>query len=158
MENLNNSIIINSSVELDRNIKNLCFTDKMKVDLAQVNANNLSSVITPEFEKENFSKINLWEHEYNYVKEFVDRNIITKELLARKDKSAFFYNDSAVIMINGKNHIEIKSTASGLELEKEYKIVDGYIKPIFNACTASGRGCAALILPEFPGNITIRLA
>lgn len=41
---------------------------------------------------------------------------------------------------------------------KEYKIVDGYIKPIFNACTVSGRGCAALILPEFPGNITIRLA
>lgn len=41
---------------------------------------------------------------------------------------------------------------------KEYKIVDGYIKPIFNACTASGRGCAAHILPEFPGNITIRLA
>ena len=125
MENLNNSIIINSSVELDRNIKNLCFTDKMKVDLAQVNANNLSSVITSEFEKENFSKINLWEHEYNYVKEFVDRNIITKELLARKDKSAFFYNDSVVIMINGKNHIEIKSTASGFEIEKEYKIVDG---------------------------------
>lgn len=41
---------------------------------------------------------------------------------------------------------------------KEYKIVDGYIKPIFNACLASGRGCAAYILPEFPGNITMRLA
>lgn len=41
---------------------------------------------------------------------------------------------------------------------KEYKIVDGYIKPVFNACLVSGRCCAAYILPEFPGNITIKLA
>ena len=41
---------------------------------------------------------------------------------------------------------------------KEYKIADGYIKSVFNACLTFGRGCAAHILPEFPGNITIRLA
>jgi len=42
---------------------------------------------------------------------------------------------------------------------KEYKIVDGYIKPIFNYCTKSGkRGTSYQALPEFPGNITIRLA
>ncbi len=125
MVSLNSSIIINSSVELDRNIKNLCFTDKMKADLAQVNAKNLSAVIISEFGEEKFSKINSWEHEYNYVKEFVGKNIISKELLARRDKSAFFYNDSAVIMLNGKNHIGIKSTVNGLNLEEEYKIVDG---------------------------------
>ena len=42
---------------------------------------------------------------------------------------------------------------------KEYKIVDGYIKPVFNYCTKSGkRGSSYYIIPEFPGNITIRLA
>lgn len=42
---------------------------------------------------------------------------------------------------------------------KEYKIVDGYIKPIFNYCTKSGkRGTSYQALPEFPGNITMRLA
>ena len=42
---------------------------------------------------------------------------------------------------------------------KEYRIVDGYIKPVFNRCLPSGkRGCAVYNMPEFPGNITIRLA
>lgn len=42
---------------------------------------------------------------------------------------------------------------------KEYKIVDGDIKPIFNLCTKSGmRGAAYLTKENFPGNITIRLA
>ena len=42
---------------------------------------------------------------------------------------------------------------------KEYRIVDGYIKPIFNNCLPSGRrGCAVYNMPEFPGNITMRLA
>ena len=55
----------------------------------------------------------------------------------------------------------VRVTCEGEETRaylKEYKIVDGYIKPVFNTCLASGRGCAAHILPEFPGNITIRLA
>lgn len=42
---------------------------------------------------------------------------------------------------------------------KEYKIVDGYIKPIFNYCYPSGkRGTSYQALPEFPGNITMKLA
>ena len=42
---------------------------------------------------------------------------------------------------------------------KEYKIVDGYIKPVFNSCLKSGkRGSSYYDIPEFPGNITMRLA
>ena len=43
---------------------------------------------------------------------------------------------------------------------KEYKIVDGYIKPIFNYCNPKTgmRGTSYQSLPEFPGNITMRLA
>ena len=42
---------------------------------------------------------------------------------------------------------------------KDYKIIDGYIKPIFNYCDTNGKRCAAyLTRDEFPGNITIRLA
>ena len=42
---------------------------------------------------------------------------------------------------------------------KEYKIVNGYIKPIFNTCYKNGkRGSAYHIREAFPGNITMRLA
>ena len=43
---------------------------------------------------------------------------------------------------------------------KEYKIVEGYIKPIFNYCSpkTGKRGTAYQTLSEFPGNITMRLA
>ena len=42
---------------------------------------------------------------------------------------------------------------------KEYKVVDGYIKPIFNYCTKIGkRGSAYYNMPDFPGNITMKLA
>ncbi len=42
---------------------------------------------------------------------------------------------------------------------KEYKIIDGYIRPIFNHCTKSGiRGAAVCTKEIFPGNITMRLA
>ena len=42
---------------------------------------------------------------------------------------------------------------------KEYKIVEGYIKPIFNYCLKSGkRGACYQTISEFPGNITMKLA
>lgn len=43
---------------------------------------------------------------------------------------------------------------------KEYKIVNGYIKPIFNYCNPESgrRGVAVATVPSFPGNITMRLA
>lgn len=42
---------------------------------------------------------------------------------------------------------------------KEYKIVEGYIKPIFNYCLKSGkRGTSYQTVSEFPGNITMKLA
>jgi hypothetical protein len=42
---------------------------------------------------------------------------------------------------------------------KEYKIVDGDIKPIFNECLKDGsRGNSYRDISNFPGNITMRLA
>lgn len=43
---------------------------------------------------------------------------------------------------------------------KDYKIVNGYIKPIFNGCSprTGMRDLACRELKEFPGNITMRLA
>lgn len=42
---------------------------------------------------------------------------------------------------------------------KEYKIVDGDIRPIFNHCTKNGnRACSHITKDSFPGNITMRLA
>ena len=43
---------------------------------------------------------------------------------------------------------------------KEYKIVEGYIKPVFNYCNThtGGRSGSWINMPDFPGNITMRLA
>ena len=42
---------------------------------------------------------------------------------------------------------------------KEYNIVNGYIKPVFNRCDEHGkRTCAYITFTEFPSNITMRLA
>lgn len=41
---------------------------------------------------------------------------------------------------------------------KEYNIINGYIKPVFNKCSESGkRLCAYITVTEFPDNITMRL-
>ena len=40
---------------------------------------------------------------------------------------------------------------------KEYKIVDGYIRPVFNNLTRDGRrGCASITKESFDGNISMR--
>lgn len=42
---------------------------------------------------------------------------------------------------------------------KEYRIINGYIKPVFNKCNKEGkRICAYITYTEFPGNITMKLA
>lgn len=119
-------IVICSSVQLARNIKDNLFTDKLRVDIARKNVDDIYEILNENCENEEFQLIKLWEQEYNYVKGFIEKNFITKKLLDRKDKGAFIINEENTlsVMVNEEDHIIIKSISDGLNLLEEYKYVD----------------------------------
>lgn len=113
-------IVISSSIEILRNIKNLDFTDNLDADIAKGNINNIYELISNKFKEENFQLVKLWEDKLN--NELIEKKIINKEIIKRKEKAAFLYNkDSTLsIMLNGEDHITIKCTLDGLNLKEEY--------------------------------------
>ena len=88
--------------------------------------------------------------------EYLDKlNDLTHQIKMLKDKYITSNN-----CIPPGNYVIV--TCNGKEERyylKEYNIVNGYIKPVFNKCSESGkRLCAYITITEFPGNISMRLA
>lgn len=128
IDNIANSedIVLCSSIELARNIKDNFFTDKLSIEEARHNVDKIYEAVKENYKNEEIKLIKLWEQEYNYVKGFIEKRYISKKLLDRKEKGAFIINDDETIsiMINEEDHIVIKSISNGLSLLEEYNCVN----------------------------------
>lgn len=122
----NKDIIIFSRVSIARNFKEILFTDKMKVEEARECVDKVYEVLSKKLPEEEFSVVKIWDSEYNYVKTFLERKLISESLLKRKDRSAFIINKSETltIMINEEDNIRIECIVDGLNLEYAYKYID----------------------------------
>lgn len=115
-------IVISSSIQLARNIKGIYFTDRLNKEVAKENVNNIYDILNTSCENESFELIKLWEQEYNYVKGYFNKNLISDKLLSRNDVGALIvnYDNTLSIMVNEEDHIVIKCISDGLDLVEEY--------------------------------------
>lgn len=121
------SIILSSRVRLARNIKNKPFPNRLNVDEAKDIIKMVEDAFyTSDEIRENFKTIYLWEKDSNENMSFLEKHLVSSNLLNTKDKSAFICkNDETVsIMINEEDHIRMQCIYGGMAIREAYEEIN----------------------------------
>ena len=113
-------IVIGSKVRLARNFDGELFTDKMKTEDAIENVEKVYSILSKQ--NEAFKLFKLWDLDYNLSKAYMEKHLISGDLLKRKDRGAFVINEDETIsiMINEEDHLRIQCITDGFNLKEAY--------------------------------------
>lgn len=114
-----NDIVLNTKIQLSRNIEKLPFPEKLTVMDGRKNADNIYNSIKDTFEDSDFKLHEVWNEDKSSFNEYVDKRLISEKLLKNSDKASFILNNDETIsiMINEEDHIKIQCITSGLNLE-----------------------------------------
>lgn len=118
-------IVINSRVRLARNIETCLFTDKMKVEDAIENINRIYEIIEKKYDG-TLNLVRVCDNSHRFMKTYVEKHLISDELLKRKDRGAFIINEENTlsIMINEVDHLRIQCITDGLDLKSAFKMAN----------------------------------
>lgn len=121
-ESSSEDIVLSCKIKLSRNFSNIIFTDKMSLEYAKSNLDKVNSILMKESYFKEFIFHKLWEYEYREAKSFVDKGIITSDLLKRKERGAFSTNNdnTITIMFNEEDNLRIQCVTGGLNLIEVY--------------------------------------
>ena len=115
-----NDIVLNTTIQLSRNIEKLPFPEKLTVADGRKNADNIYNSIKDTLENDQFKLYEIWNEDKNSINKYVDKHLISEKLLKNSDKASFIINEDETIsiMINEEDHIKIQCITSGLNLEE----------------------------------------
>lgn len=119
--------LISSRIRIARNIKNMPFPH----NLSEEQCKNLIETIEGAFYtsthmKNEFKTIRLWEKDPNELKSYLEKHLISPNLLKTPNKSAFILNreETVSMMINEEDHIRLQCISSGFNLKEAYEMAD----------------------------------
>lgn len=119
--------LISSRIRIARNIKNTPFPH----NLTEEQCKNLIETIEGAFYtsthmKNEFKTIKLWEKDTNELKSYLEKHLISPNLLKTPNKSAFILNreETVSMMINEEDHIRLQCISSGFNLKEAYEMAD----------------------------------
>lgn len=112
-------VVLSSRVRLARNIKGNSFPESIDPKDGRELAEDIYSSIN---NREDFKFIKLWETE-ELAGSDIDKLIISKEILEKKEKAAYIKDieETITVMINEEDHIKIQAILGGLSLKEAYK-------------------------------------
>lgn len=116
-------VVLSSKVLLSRNFNDLHFPAKLNYIKGRDNGKNIYNVLKKELTDEEFSLYEIWNIKEEFGKQYLERDLITEELLKNSDKSSFILNkeENISIMINEKDHINLQCVSEGLSLEEAFE-------------------------------------
>ncbi|MBU3196881.1 protein arginine kinase [Clostridium algidicarnis] len=123
----NDDMVLSSRVRLARNITGVAFPHKLELEEAKALAKNIEDTFYEvEKDKGNFKDIDLWKVDLNQGRNYIEKHLISPNLLASKDKSAFLLSEDETIslMINEEDHLRIQCISSGFDIREAYKIAN----------------------------------
>lgn len=134
--NNRNDIVLSSTIKLCRNFKNVPFPNKLNYIKGRENGRILYKVLKEEIEYDKIKLYELWDNKEEINKEYLEKGLISKELLKNADKSAFIINENQTIsiMVNEEDHINIQCITAGLNLEDAFNnaiVIDDKIEKNF---------------------------
>jgi protein arginine kinase len=116
------SIVLSSKILLARNFSNLPFPNKLNYIKGRDNGKNIYNVLKNELIDEELTLYEIWNTKEEFGKEYLEKDLISEELLKNSDKGSFILNkeETLSIMINEKDHLKLQCISEGLNLEKAF--------------------------------------
>ncbi len=115
-----NNLVLSSRVRFARNLKNEVFPHKLDVEPAINIVNKVQKVLDSYLE--NFERIDLGSRSDLDKNIFLEKHLISKDLIKLASKSAFFINSDQTIsiMVNEEDHLRMQFFNSGYDLENTF--------------------------------------
>lgn len=135
--NNESDIVLSSTIRLSRNFKNLPFPNKLNYMKGRDSSKIVYSMLKEELKDDEITLYEVWANREEINKEYMEKGLISKELLKNSDKAAFIINENQTIsiMINEEDHINIQCTTAGLNLEDAFSnatVIDDKIEKNFD--------------------------
>lgn len=130
-------IVLKSKISLARNFSNLPFPNKLNYIKGRDNGKNIYSVLKSEIVDEEIILHEIWNTKEEFSKQYLERDLISEELLKNSDKGSFILNkeETISIMVNEKDHVNIQCISEGFNLEEAFDkatIIDDKIEKNFD--------------------------
>lgn len=124
-KDMEKGIVLSSKILLARNFTNLNFPNKLNYIKGRNNGKNIYNVLKNELINEEFTLYEIWNKKEEFGKEYLEKGLISEELLKNSDKGSFILNkeETLSIMINERDHLRIQCISEGLNLEKAFEKV-----------------------------------
>ncbi|MBV4417528.1 protein arginine kinase [Clostridium tyrobutyricum] len=120
-------LVISSRIRLARNLTKIPFPHKLNEEQSREIIKRVEDAFySCDVNKEEFTTNYMW-HKSELEREiFLERHIISKNLIENSSKSAFILdkNETLSVMINEEDHVRIQCITAGLNLEEVYKQSD----------------------------------
>lgn len=115
-------IVLSSKVLLARNISNLPFPNKLNYIKGRDNSKKIYNALKNELVDEEITLYEIWNTKSDFSKQYLERDLVSEDLLKNSDKGAFILNkeETVSIMINEKDHINLQCITEGLNLEEAF--------------------------------------
>jgi len=121
-KNREKGIVLSSKILLARNFSNLPFPNKLNYIKGRDNGKKIYNVLKNELIDEELTLHEIWNINEEFGKQYLEKDLITKELIKNSNKGSFILNkeETLSIMINEKDHIRLQCISDGLNLEEAY--------------------------------------
>lgn len=115
-------IVLSSKILLARNISNLPFPNKLNYIKGRDNSKKIYNALKNELDDEEITLYEIWNTKSDFSKQYLEKDLVSEELLKNSDKGAFILNkeETVSIMINEKDHINLQCITDGLNLEEAF--------------------------------------
>ena len=118
-------IVLSSKILLARNLSNLPFPNKLNYIKGRDNGKKIYNVLKNELIDEELTLYEIWNTKEEFGKGYLEKDLISEELLKNSDKGSFILNkeETISIMINEKDHVRLQCISEGLNLEEAFEKV-----------------------------------
>ncbi|SFC80446.1 protein arginine kinase [Clostridium uliginosum] len=121
----NDDIVLSSMISLSRNLKEVPFSNKLTTIEARKNVELIYDIFKNEIIDEEIHLHQLWNEDKEISNSYVDKHLISKELIKNRDKTAFILNkeETISIMINEEDHLRLQCISAGLDLDEVFRSI-----------------------------------
>jgi protein arginine kinase len=116
-------IVLSCKVLLARNLSDLPFPNKLNYIKGRDHGKKIYNTLKNELLDEELMLYEIWNTKEEISKQYLERDLISEELLKNSDKGSFILNkeETLSIMINEKDHINLLCIREGLNLEEAFE-------------------------------------
>jgi protein arginine kinase len=120
-------LVLSNRIRIARNIKNKPFPHKLSVDDARNLVKEIEQAFfTASYINKSYNTIRLWEHDLLEARRFIEKHLISTELINNRQGSAFILgdNETVSVMINEEDHIRLQCMNGGFNLRESFDMAN----------------------------------